>query len=172
MRPILCDSHRRSRGAGRLIATLDGDGQNDPADIPNVLARFKELEQDGPIGMVSGRRMKRRDSWAKRYASKIGNNIRRFLLRDKATDVGCALKVFAKETYLRLPYFDHMHRYFPALMQREGLSMDFVDVNHRPRLHGQSNYGVFDRLWVSISDILGVMWLQRRGRIPGKTEEF
>ena len=157
---------------GRLIATLDGDGQNDPADIPKVVAKYKELETSRSIGMVSGRRMKRQDSWAKRYASRLGNGIRRSLLRDQATDVGCALKVFAKSTYERLPYFDHMHRYFPALMQREGLSMEFVDVNHRPRLHGQSNYGVLDRLWVSIWDMIGVMWLQRRARLPHKPSEF
>ncbi len=160
---------------GRLIATLDGDGQNDPADIPSVLARYKELEaspDSSAIGMVSGRRRKRQDSWAKRTASKLGNNIRRSLLRDRATDTGCALKVFARETYLKLPYFDHMHRYFSALMQREGLTMEFIDVNHRPRLHGQSNYGVLDRLWVSIYDIIGVMWLQRRGRRPENLKEL
>jgi dolichol-phosphate mannosyltransferase len=157
---------------GRLVATLDGDGQNDPADIPLVLARYLELEKNTNIGMVSGRRAKRKDTWVKRYASKLGNNVRRTLLRDKATDTGCALKIFARETYLRLPYFDHMHRYFSALMQREGYSMDFVDVNHRERLHGQSNYGILDRLWVSIGDILGVMWLQRRARLSKNTEEI
>ena len=157
---------------GRLIATLDGDGQNDPADIPLVLDRYLALEKETSIGMVSGRRAKRQDTWVKRYASKLGNNIRRSLLRDKATDTGCALKVFARETYMRLPYFDHMHRYFSALMQREGFSMDFVDVNHRHRLHGHSNYGVFDRLWVSIRDIMGVMWLQARGRISKETKEI
>jgi dolichol-phosphate mannosyltransferase len=157
---------------GRLIATLDGDGQNDPADIPLVLARYKELESSSAIGMVSGRRKKRQDTWIKRYASKLGNNVRRSLLRDQATDTGCALKVFARDTYLLLPYFDHMHRYFSALMQREGYTMEFVDVNHRQRLHGVSNYGILDRLWVSMGDIAGMMWLQRRGRISKNTKEL
>ena len=157
---------------GRLIVVLDGDGQNDPADIPKLLQRYGELERTMRIGMVSGRRVKRKDSFIKRVASQIGNRVRQWILRDKAVDVGCGLKVIARETYLALPYFDHMHRYMPTLLLRHGFQVDFVDVNHRPRLHGSSNYGVLDRLWVGLGDILGVVWLKRRCRLPQNTTEI
>ncbi len=157
---------------GELIATLDGDGQNDPADLPLLVDTYRKRAQDGPIGMVSGRRVGRRDSWMKQKASFIGNGIRRFFLRDKAVDTGCSLKVFARELFLRLPYFDHMHRYLAALVLREGLAVDFVNVSHRSRLHGSSKYGILDRAFVSISDLAGVLWLRRRGSIAKNTQEF
>lgn len=157
---------------GRLIVVLDGDGQNDPADIPKLLRRYEELAQTRPIGMVSGRRVKRKDTMGKRAASRIGNGVRQWILRDHAVDVGCGLKVFARDNFLALPYFDHMHRYMPTLMLRQGLEVDFVAVNHRPRLHGQSNYGIFDRLWVGLGDILGVIWLKRRCRLPRNPREI
>lgn len=153
-----------------LIVTLDGDGQNVPADIPLLVDAFRRAQ--GRIGLVGGRRTKRQDTFFKRIASKAANGIRRRLLRDKTADSGSGLKLFSREAYLRLPYFDHMHRFLPALMMREGFEVSFVDVQHRPRTKGQSKYGVFDRLWVSISDILGVMWLIRRGHVAKVTQEL
>lgn len=153
-----------------LIVTLDGDGQNVPADIPLLVDAFRQTQ--GRIGLVGGRRTKRQDTFFKRIASKAANGIRRRLLRDKTKDSGSGLKLFSREAFLRLPYFDHMHRFLPALMMREGYEVCFVDVQHRPRTQGQSKYGVLDRLWVSISDILGVMWLIRRGHVAKLTQEL
>ena len=149
-----------------FIATLDGDGQNDPADIP---ALFKQLtRKDAPpnLHLVGGRRAKRKDSVAKKMGSKIGNGVRKWLLKDQADDTGCGLKLFSREAFLRLPFFDHIHRYIPALMIREGYTIEFADVNHRPRSHGVSKYTNFGRLLVSIADLRGVMWLNRRARNP------
>ncbi len=155
-----------------VVVTLDGDGQNDPADIPKLLDLYEQLTGHERLGMIGGRRVKRQDSQIKMFASRLANRIRRTLLRDQAQDVGCGLKLIPREVFLRLPYFDHMHRFISALVLREGYEVRFVDVNHRPRLHGKSNYGVFDRLWVSISDLFGVMWLQSRGRIPTSIDEI
>ncbi len=157
---------------GEIIVTLDGDGQNDPADIPAVLDRLRQGDSGGTLRMVAGQRRKRQDSAVKKMASKMANSVRSKLLNDGTMDTGCGLKAFYREAFLRLPYFDHMHRYFPALMKREGFTVGFVDVHHRPRLHGRSKYGVFDRLLVSISDIFGVMWLNRRARRPGARREL
>jgi dolichol-phosphate mannosyltransferase len=154
-----------------LIVTLDGDGQNDPADIPKLLAPFS-ADTAHAIGLVAGVRMKRQDNWSKRWASRWGNRIRRWLLRDGATDVGCGLKAFRREAFLTLPYFDHMHRFLIPLMQREGYEVHFAGVHHRPREHGRSKYGVWDRLRVSIADLFGVMWLQRRFRGPAAPKEL
>jgi glycosyltransferase involved in cell wall biosynthesis len=154
---------------GAIIVTLDGDGQNDPADGP---ALVDLLARGGPgLGLVGGERVKRRDSAAKRVASRIGNAARKRLLRDTANDTGCGLKAFWREAFLRLPYFDHLHRYLPAMMQREGYRTDFAPVNHRPRMTGASKYTNLGRLWASASDLLGVMWLQRRSRDPKAVEE-
>lgn len=153
----------RAARAG-IVVTLDGDGQNDPADIPKVLAPFHMESDRTRIGMVSGIRVKRRDSIAKRVASRLANRFRRWMLNDSATDVGCGLKAFRRDAYLALPYFDHMHRYLAALMQREGYEVQFVEVGHRRRLHGKSKYGVWDRLVVGIQDIFGVVWLKKRFR--------
>jgi glycosyltransferase involved in cell wall biosynthesis len=152
-----------------VVVTLDGDGQNDPADAPRLVAYLEA----GPPGlaMVAGRRAKRQDSAAKRLASRIGNGVRKRLLRDDADDTGCGLKVFRREAFLRLPYFDHMHRYLPALMKREGYAVAFETVGHRPRTTGASKYTNLGRLWVSLSDLAGVMWLARRARSPGRVEE-
>lgn len=157
---------------GEIIITLDGDGQNDPADIPKLIAYYENLADKDSVGMVGGKRVKRQDSYMKRLASRWANGIRRFLLKDGAEDVGCGLKLIPRTVFLRLPYFDHMHRFIAALIIREGYEVQFVDVNHRPRLHGQSNYGVLDRLWVSIGDIKGVMWLNRRCRLSKHTQEY
>ena len=145
---------------GGLIVTLDGDGQNDPADIPKLLAEFRPSQLR--IGLVSGVRVQRQDTFKKRLASRLANGFRRWLLNDGATDTGCGLKAFRRDAFLELPYFDHMHRYLVALMLREGYEVRFVEVGHRPRLHGRSKYGVLDRLIVGISDMLGVRWLQTR----------
>ena len=153
----------RAARAG-IVVTLDGDGQNDPADIAKVLAPFHTENDASRIGMVSGIRVKRRDSIAKRLASRLANRFRRWMLNDDATDIGCGLKAFRRDAYLALPYFDHMHRYLAALMQREGYEVRFVEVGHRRRMHGKSKYGVWDRFVVGIQDIFGVLWLKKRFR--------
>lgn len=149
---------------GIWIATLDGDGQNDPADIPRLwkLARKSAT----PSLLVAGERRKRRDSWIKRHSSRIANRVRRALLGDNTPDTGCGLKVFRRDLFLDLPYFDHMHRFLPALVLRAGGSVVSVPVNHRPRERGVSKYGTFDRLAVGLVDLLGMLWLKRRARIP------
>jgi dolichol-phosphate mannosyltransferase len=152
-----------------LIVTLDGDGQNDPADIPKLLAI---LRGDERIGMVSGVRAKRQDTVSKKLASRIGNGIRQWLLKDGATDTGCGIKAFRREAFLSLPYFDHIHRFLIALMLREGYEVRFVDVNHRPRHTGQSKYTNFGRMLVGITDLMGVRWLQRRFRRPADVKEI
>jgi dolichol-phosphate mannosyltransferase len=153
---------------GTWIVTLDGDGQNDPADIPALVEIALEdgATVEGALHLVAGIRRQRRDSWIKRVSSRVANAIRQALLHDGVSDTGCGLKVFRRDAFLRLPYFDHMHRYLPALIIRGGGRIRCVDVNHRPRLRGASNYGLFDRLWVGISDLLGVAWLLRRAKRP------
>lgn len=150
------------------IATLDGDGQNDPMDIPKLLAevRFNNTSRQEPLVCVCGYRRTRRDTWLKRLSSKIANRVRRALLKDNTPDTGCGLKVFSREAFLALPYFDHMHRFLPALFLRGGGAIVSVEVNHRERTRGESKYGLFNRLWVGITDICGVAWLQRRSRVP------
>ncbi len=144
------------------VATLDGDGQNDPADIPKLMVAVT----DG-IDMVGGnRRASRRDTWIKRISSVIANTVRSKMLRDDTPDTGCGLKLFKREAFLDLPYFDHMHRFLPALIKRRGGKIVSVPVAHRNREHGKSNYGTIDRLLVGIVDLFGVAWLQRRAKIP------
>jgi dolichol-phosphate mannosyltransferase len=150
---------------GSAIATLDGDGQNNPADIPGLLAAWRELDRQSPGSMVAGHRRKRKDTGWRKFSSKVANAVRSSLLKDHTPDTGCGLKVFSRELYLRLPYFDHMHRFLPALAQRAGCRVVSLEVDHRPRLRGQSKYGTWHRLWVGIWDLAGVMWLQRRARI-------
>jgi len=152
---------------GEWIATLDGDGQNDPADIPSLYAAATGA--DAP-DMVCGIRHRRQDSRIKLWSSKIANTIRRRMLDDHVTDTGCGLKLFRKQTYLQLPYFDHMHRFLPALVQMHQGRITSVKVNHRPRQHGQSKYGINNRLWVGIVDLIGVLWLKRRCRLPQSDE--
>jgi len=148
------------------IATLDGDGQNDPADIPRLLERLAAARPDENLHMLAGWRAHRQDSWVRRMSSRIANGVRSRVLRDATPDTGCGLKVFARETYLRLPFFDHMHRFLPALVQRLGGGVESVVVAHRPRTRGRSKYGVHNRLWVGIVDLFGVAWLIRRGKRP------
>jgi dolichol-phosphate mannosyltransferase len=154
---------------GEIIITLDGDGQNDPADIPKLLA---VLRAEPAVGLVSGVRVKRKDSASRRWASKAGNAFRDFMLRDGATDTGCGLKAFRREAFLDLPYFDHIHRFLIALVLRDGWQVSFVPVNHRPRLSGASKYTNFGRMLVSVQDLLGVRWLQRRHRGRAETQEL
>lgn len=146
---------------GTWIATIDGDGQNDPADIPRLFA------QAGPsFTLIAGHRTTRRDGWVKRRTSRIANRVRAGLLHDATPDTGCGLKVFRRDAFLELPHFDHMHRYLPALFIRAGGQVVSVPVNHRPRLRGVSKYGTLDRLWVGLFDLVGVYWLQRRWQRP------
>lgn len=156
---------------GSLIATLDGDGQNNPADIPKMWEQIQRADAPENLALVGGKRMKRQDSQAKLLASRVGNGIRKKLLKDQAEDTGCGIKVFTKEAFLRLPYFDHIHRYIPALMLREGYVIEFSDVSHRPRMAGKSKYTNFGRLKVSIADLRGVMWLNSRNRNPKGWDE-
>ncbi len=150
---------------GEFIATLDGDGQNDPADIPNLYKAM--IESSNPnLKMVAGYRKKRKDTIFKRWGSKFANAVRSRLLKDATPDTGCGLKLFYRETFLRLPYFDHMHRFLPALVQREGGDVISVEVTHHPRIHGTSHYNNLQRLWVGIIDLMGVMWLIKRSRKP------
>ena len=144
-----------------LIATLDGDGQNDPADIPALLERFRASRDTGQT-MVVGWRAKRRDTFIRRISSRIANRVRSGMLKDQTPDTGCGLKVFSKDAFLKMPHFNHMHRFLPALMIRGGGAVVSVEVNHRHRERGTSKYGVWNRLWVGIVDICGVMWLIRR----------
>jgi dolichol-phosphate mannosyltransferase len=158
---------------GEWIATLDGDGQNDPADIPKLLQARDAAAGGGasqPLQLVAGYRRKRRDTWLKRFSSRVANGVRSRLLGDATPDTGCGLKLILREAVLELPVFDHMHRFLPALVQRNGGRTISVEVNHRPRTRGRSNYGMFDRLWVGIVDLFGVMWLQRRSRRPRVSE--
>jgi dolichol-phosphate mannosyltransferase len=147
------------------IATLDGDGQNDPADIPSLWQIARAAPATPPL-LIAGHRARRQDSWTKRRSSKIANAVRRAMLHDDTPDTGCGLKLFPRALFLDLPYFDHMHRFLPALALREGGIVRSLSVNHRPRERGASKYGVWDRLWVGISDLFGVMWLRRRQSLP------
>ena len=147
---------------GDLIATLDGDGQNDPEDIPKLLKAYREQAVADARILIAGFRARRQDSFIKRLSSKIANGIRSSLLGDATPDTGCGLKIFRREDFFDLPGFDHMHRFLPALMIRNGGQVISVEVSHRPREHGKSKYGTLDRLWVGIMDLIGVMWLKRR----------
>ena len=155
---------RASRG--RVIATLDGDGQNDPANIPRMLEAWRQLTEQGGEALVAGYRRNRKDTGWRKLSSKIANRVRAFLLRDATPDTGCGLKLFDRALFLDMPYFDHMHRFLPALAQRCGAQVVSVEVNHRPRTSGQSKYGTWHRLWVGIWDLIGVFWLQRRAHVP------
>ncbi|MDX1483635.1 MAG: glycosyltransferase family 2 protein [Alphaproteobacteria bacterium] len=151
---------------GAWIVTLDGDGQNDPADIPALVKIALADGEDGAVDLVAGIRRRRRDSWVKRISSRVANGVRQALLKDGVSDSGCGLKVIRRSAFLALPRFDHMHRFLPALIIRGGGEVRCIDVNHRPRLQGASKYGLFDRLWVGIADLFGVAWLRRRIKRP------
>jgi hypothetical protein len=153
-----------------IVVTLDGDGQNDPAFIP---AMVRALEAAAPrTGLVAGQRVGRKASGFKKMQSRIANSVRGAVLRDGTRDTGCGLKAFRRDVFLALPYFDGLHRFLPALVQREGYAIGYVDVVDRPRAHGVSNYGLWDRLWVGILDLAGVWWLiRRKKRVPEIAED-
>ena len=149
------------------IVTLDGDGQNDPAFVPALHDRLLTTH----CGLVQGQRLGRQDTGSKKLQSRIANAVRRAVLEDGTRDTGCGLKCFRRDVYLGLPYFDALHRFMPALVKRDGFRVELVDVGDRPRLTGVSNYGMLDRLWVGIVDLLGVRWLiRRRRRVPQASE--
>lgn len=155
---------------GPIIVTLDGDGQNPPADAPKLVDLLAASPPN--VALVGGVRARRQDTEAKRWASRWANRIRKRLLADDAADTGCGLKAFRRDVFLRLPYFDHVHRYLPALVIREGFENRYLDVGHRHRETGRSKYTNWGRLVASLSDLLGVMWLKRRSRRPGAVSEF
>lgn len=155
---------------GAIVVTLDGDGQNPPADAPKLADAL--IAAPPNVALVGGRRAKRQDSEAKRWASRWANRIRKRLLKDDADDTGCGLKAFRRDVFLRLPYFDHVHRYLPALTIREGYENRYLDVDHRHRETGRSKYTNWGRLTASLSDLVGVMWLKSRARQPGSVSEF
>lgn len=148
--------------ANDLVATIDGDGQNDPADIERLYQCYLANTQSGGPLMVMGQRLKRQDNWLRRVSSRVANRVRAAILRDGTRDTGCSLKLFRRADYLKLPYFDHMHRFLPALMQRQRVKVMHIDVSHRARLRGTSKYGIWDRLWAGVADLAGVAWLRRR----------
>ena len=157
--------HAAEAARGRWLATLDGDGQNDPADIPGMLAMVRAADCPANLKLIAGHRVKRQDSASKRWASRFANRLRGRLLNDHTPDTGCGLKLIEREAFLRLPYFDHMHRFIPALIQRHQGAMRVHPVNHRPRNAGVSKYGNLDRALVGILDLFGVWWLIRRTRL-------
>lgn len=164
--------HAAEAARGQWLATLDGDGQNDPADIPGMLAIVRAPGCPADLKLIAGHRVNRRDSASKRWASRFANHLRGRLLKDHTPDTGCGLKVIEREAFLRLPYFDHMHRFIPALIQRHKGSMRVHPVNHRPRSAGVSKYGNLDRALVGILDLFGVWWLIRRTRLDVDAREL
>jgi len=152
-----------------VIVTMDGDGQNDPADAPALLDAYTAAG-GGDAVMIAGHRVNRRDTWLRRFSSRVANGVRGGLLKDATPDTGCGLKVFSRRAFLNMPAFDHMHRFLPALMIRAGGQVLSVPVNHRPRTRGTSKYGVWNRLWVGIVDLFGVIWLIRRPANPALHE--
>lgn len=163
--------HDRNRGQSAAVRTgvkaarsnvvvvLDGDGQNDPRDIPRLVGQLGMVPR---LSLVIGERRRRRDTWLRRMSSRVANGVRGRMLHDGVGDTGCGIKAFYRDQFLDLPAFDHMHRFMPALVQRNGGRVCSVPVNHRPRREGASKYGINNRLWVGIVDLLGVMWLQKR----------
>ena len=151
------------QACGTLIGTLDGDGQNNPADLPKMIEAISNSTNPN-LKMVAGYRKKRDDSPWRIISSRIANAYRRFFLRDETPDTGCGLKVFYRAAFLELPFFDHMHRFLPALIRMKGGDVISVEVHHRPRTAGVSKYGTLNRLWVGIVDIFGVCWLRMRAK--------
>ena len=153
---------------GQSIVTLHGDGQNEP---PDIMRLYEMMDKSSDrVALINGHRATRRDSALKRFASRVANAVRARVLQDNTPDSACGIRLFSRETWLSLPQFDHMHRFLPALVRRQGGTVLSVDVQHRARLQGESKYGIHNRLWVGIVDLLGVWWLQRRTRRPIVTE--
>jgi len=176
--------HRKNAGQSRairsgimaarapVVGTLDGHGQNDPADLPDLYRMLTRPDAPEQLKMVMGRRAKRKDSAWKKFGSRFGNGIRRRMLKDDCDDSGCGIKAMDRAAFLTLPYFDHIHRYMPAMMSAEGYQVEFKNVNHREREAGVSKYNNFGRLWAALSDLRGVMWLIRRRRNPEAADEI
>lgn len=153
-----------------IICTIDGDGQNPPSEIPNLVAPL--LAGDRPrLGLVAGQRVDRQDTASKKMASRMANRLRAWILKDDTRDTGCGLKAFPRDLFLTLPFFDHLHRYLPALVKREGYELALVDVTHRAREAGDSKYTNFGRALVGVQDLLGVWWLLRRRKVATVTHE-
>ncbi len=150
---------------GRIIATLDADGQNPASNLPNLVAPFLAADADPQLGLVQGQRMKRQDTWSKRIGSRLANGIRNGLLNDGVRDSGCGMKAFPRAVYLDLAFFDHIHRFMPAMIKREGLTVMVMDVTHAGRNAGQSKYNNTRRALVGIVDLVGVAWLMRRRKL-------
>jgi dolichol-phosphate mannosyltransferase len=173
---VLCHGRRCGQSAairtgvraagGGLVVTLDGDGQNDPADIPRLLTAWCEGECGIGNRFIAGVRRKRMDKWLKRFSSRIANASCRWLLKEDSGDIGCGFRLFSVELFRDLPQFDHMHRFLSVLARRAGAQVIAVEIGHRPRRFGRSKYGVRDRLWVGLVDLLGVAWLKRRALSP------
>lgn len=144
------------------IATMDGDGQNNPSDILNLFVELSHVTRSRDLCLVAGHRRKRKDTWVKRISSQISNRFRAFLLKDNTSDTACGLKIFSRKEFLHLPRFDNMHRFLPALFKRQGGEVFSVEVEDRSRIYGKSKYNIRNRLWVGIVDLLRVMWLQHR----------
>lgn len=159
---------RHARGG--IVATLDGDGQNNPAFLPNLISAI--VDGGGRVGLAAAQRVGRKDTGFKKFQSRIANKVRNAVLKDGTRDTGCGLKAFRRDVFLSLPYFDGLHRFLPALVRREGFEIAYVDVIDRPRHSGVSNYGFFDRLWVGLMDLAGVWWLIRRKRTTPVATEF
>ncbi len=159
---------RHARGG--IVATLDGDGQNNPAFLPNLISAI--ADGGGRVGLAAAQRVGRKDTGFKKFQSRIANKVRNGVLKDGTRDTGCGLKAFRRDVFLSLPYFDGLHRFLPALVRREGFDIAYVDVIDRPRHSGVSNYGFFDRLWVGLMDLAGVWWLIRRKRTTPVATEF
>jgi glycosyltransferase involved in cell wall biosynthesis len=176
--------HRRNAGQSRavrsgvaasrapIIVTMDGDGQNDPADIIGMVGQLTRADAPQTLALIQGSRKSRADSGWKRFGSRLANGVRQAILKDRVPDSGCAARAFRRDVYLQLPYFDHMHRYLPALVLAEGHEVETRPVGHRRRTHGRSNYTNFGRLVDALSDLRGVMWLRSRRRSPGAVEEL
>jgi len=145
-----------------LIVTLDADGQNDPADFDSLFTAYASRQAHTTRMIIAGQRRGRRDSFVRRASSRIANRVRATLLNDNVRDTGCSLKLFRRQDFLELPFFDHIHRFLPAMMKAAGVKVVLVDVSHRARTAGRSKYGIWDRLWVGVHDLLGVRWLMKR----------
>jgi dolichol-phosphate mannosyltransferase len=159
---------RHARGG--IVATLDGDGQNNPSFLPNLISAI--ADGSGRVGLAAAQRVGRKDTGFKKFQSRVANKVRNAVLKDGTRDTGCGLKAFRRDVFLSLPYFDGLHRFLPALVRREGFEIAYVDVIDRPRHSGVSNYGFFDRLWVGLMDLAGVWWLIRRKRTTPVATEF
>ncbi len=159
------------KATGSLIVTLDGDGQNNPADIPALYKMYQDHAVRNPRTLVAGQRLKRQDDAIRLLSSRIANKIRAAILDDGVRDTGCGLKLFRRDDFLELPFFNHLHRFIPVLMKAKGVDIVLVDVSHRARTRGQSKYGVWNRLWVGIVDLFGVRWIVARTKPPVEVKE-